>query len=92
MKSWKKIPLMSPVTTAKNRFSQVVNEAIETGPQWVTRHGKAAAVVLSADDYEALRPDSDSAWLQWLRSCPGDELADALEEREQEEVGRLSLD
>jgi prevent-host-death family protein len=37
---------------AKNRFSEVVRNAIETGPQTVTRHGKAAVIVISAADYE----------------------------------------
>ena len=41
---------------AKNRFSQVVRAARDGVPQWVTVHGKRAAVVLSADDYQA--------WLQ----------------------------
>ena len=37
---------------AKNRFSQVVRAAREGVPQWVTVHGKRAAVVLSAEAYE----------------------------------------
>lgn len=40
---------------AKNRFSQVVRAAREGVPQWVTVHGKRAAVVLSAQAYEALQ-------------------------------------
>lgn len=42
------------VQDAKNRFSAVV-EAARREPQTVTRHGKAAAVVLSVDEYERLR-------------------------------------
>lgn len=42
------------VQDAKNRFSAVI-EAARREPQTVTRHGKAAAVVLSADEYERLR-------------------------------------
>jgi len=37
---------------AKNRFSQVVRAARDGVPQWVTVHGKRAAVVLSAEAYE----------------------------------------
>lgn len=39
---------------AKNRFSEVVNLAISTGPQLVTRRGERTAVVLSFSDYEKL--------------------------------------
>lgn len=42
------------VQDAKNRFSAVI-EAARREPQTVTRHGKATAVVLSADEYERLR-------------------------------------
>lgn len=40
---------------AKNRFSALVNAAIEGTPQRVTRRGKPAVVVISADEYERLR-------------------------------------
>lgn len=43
---------------AKNRFSQVVRAARDGIPQWVTVHGKRAAVVLSAEAYEAWLLDS----------------------------------
>ena len=39
---------------AKNKFSQVVAEALAGKPQRVTRHGKDAVVVLSAVDYDRL--------------------------------------
>lgn len=42
------------VQDAKNRFSKVV-EAARRKPQTVTKHGKAAVVILSADEYERLR-------------------------------------
>jgi len=42
------------VEEAKNRFSEVLKAAQKT-PQLVTKHGKATAVVLSADEYERLR-------------------------------------
>ena len=77
---------------AKNRFSQVVNDALSEGPQWVTRHGKRAVVVLAAKDYADLRSDAESSWLDWMRSCPGDELSELLAKREQEEVGSLNLE
>jgi prevent-host-death family protein len=39
---------------AKNRFSQLVHAAQREGPQTVTLRGIRAAVVLSAQDYDAL--------------------------------------
>ncbi len=39
---------------AKNRLSQVVNEATLKGPQIITVHGKPAAIVLSLEDYQKL--------------------------------------
>ena len=39
---------------AKNRFSEVVNEAEREGPQIVTRRGAKTAVVLSYKDYRKL--------------------------------------
>jgi antitoxin Phd len=44
---------------AKARFSELVQKAIDDGPQTVTRHGKEAVVVLSVEQYrklEARRP------------------------------------
>lgn len=40
---------------AKNKFSQLVKQARQSGPQTVTVHGERAAIVLSAEDYDALR-------------------------------------
>jgi antitoxin Phd len=41
---------------AKNRFSEVVDEAIQHGPQTVTRHGREVVVIISYDDYIKLKP------------------------------------
>lgn len=42
------------IQDAKNRFSEVV-EAARHKPQAVTKHGKPAVVVVSADEYERLK-------------------------------------
>jgi prevent-host-death family protein len=39
---------------AKAKFSQLVQKAVDEGPQTVTRHGKDAVVVLSFEDYRKL--------------------------------------
>jgi prevent-host-death family protein len=37
---------------AKSRFSEVIRQAEQKGPQTVTRHGRAAAIVVSAQDWK----------------------------------------
>ena len=37
---------------AKAKFSELVQKAIDEGPQTVTRHGKDTVVVLSAEQFE----------------------------------------
>lgn len=39
---------------AKNKFSQVVEKAIQNGPQLVTKHGVEVAVVLSYAEYRKM--------------------------------------
>ena len=54
------------VQEAKARFSELVRDAAESGPQTITVRGRRAAVVLSADDYDRLkRPELSTR--QFLR-------------------------
>jgi antitoxin Phd len=53
---------------AKAHFSQVVQEAIEQGPQRVTLHGKDAVVILSARGYAHLAPAAAQPSLHELLS------------------------
>jgi len=54
---------------AKNRFSELVREALRAGPQVVTRRGKETAVVLSVEDYRRLvRPEM--GLVEFMRSSP----------------------
>jgi antitoxin Phd len=49
-----------PVQDAKTRFSEMIERARAEGPQTITRHGAARAVVLSIEDYRTLaayKPD-----------------------------------
>ena len=39
---------------AKNKFSSLVNAALDGEPQCVTRRGQRAVVVLAADEYDRL--------------------------------------
>jgi prevent-host-death family protein len=40
---------------AKARFSELVQKAIDEGPQTVTRRGKPSVVVLSAEQFELMK-------------------------------------
>ncbi len=40
------------VATAKAHLSEVVNRAISDGPQVITRYGRKAVVVVSAEEWE----------------------------------------
>jgi prevent-host-death family protein len=48
------------IQEAKARFSEMVERAIKEGPQTVTRHGKAVAVLVPADQYRRLRSKGKS--------------------------------
>jgi len=54
---------------AKNKFSQVVNEALDKGPQVVTRRGKEIVVILSREDYGRLKK-SQSGVVEFFQSSP----------------------
>jgi prevent-host-death family protein len=54
---------------AKNKLSEVVNDAIQTGPQVITRHGEQVAVVISYADYARMRaPQGNLA--EFFRAAP----------------------
>ena len=56
---------------AKNKFSNLVERAQQEGPQVVTKHGKAAVVVLSVEDYQKItKPKGKDSLLQFLRNSP----------------------
>jgi len=56
---------------AKAQFSEVVRQANTEGPQWITKQGQPAAVVLSIKDYERLRaPKRQQRLSEFLRSSP----------------------
>jgi prevent-host-death family protein len=49
-----------PLQDAKNKFSEVVNDALRRGPQVITRRGIQTAVVISYEDYQRLqKPQAD---------------------------------
>ena len=54
---------------AKNRFSEVVEEALHKGPQWITRRGQDAVVVVSAPEYRKLKKTKGSL-VEFFRESP----------------------
>ena len=71
-----------PLQDAKNRFSELVQRARREGPQTVTLRGERAAILLSAEDYDALTAEKPSL-VDDLLAGPDfdDELAEAVEAR-----------
>lgn len=54
---------------AKARFSELVKMAQAEGPQHITVHGRAAAVVLSAEEFERLVGPKPS-FVEFMRRSP----------------------
>ena len=59
MQSW-------PVQDAKARFSELLETSLAEGPQLVTKHGKAAAVLVPIRQWDALRSAGKRALKQVL--------------------------
>ena len=54
---------------AKSRFSKVVQDALTSGPQYITRRGLEAVVIISHREYEELISNKPS-FKTFLLSCP----------------------
>ncbi len=54
---------------AKSHFSKVVEKALISGPQYVTRRGTEAVVVLSVKEYKELI-SSKPNFKEFLLNCP----------------------
>jgi len=54
---------------AKNKFSEVVNEALSRGPQVVTRHGEKVVVILSTEEYSRLK-QTKTTLSEFFRQSP----------------------
>ncbi|MDB5051773.1 MAG: type toxin-antitoxin system prevent-host-death family antitoxin [Fibrobacteres bacterium] len=69
---------------AKNKFSEVVDRALEIGPQEITRHGVKTAVLLSLKDYRKLKARKGTL-ADFFRASP---LADKSAESSPGRIGR----
>lgn len=54
---------------AKNQLSRVVDQALTTGVQTITRHGRPAVMVVAAEAFESMQPKRKT--VDVLQSCPG---------------------
>ncbi|HQW21631.1 MAG TPA: type II toxin-antitoxin system prevent-host-death family antitoxin [Rhodocyclaceae bacterium] len=54
---------------AKNHFSEVVDRALEDGPQTVTRHGREAVVVVAAAEYKKMTQPTESL-VEFMQRSP----------------------
>ena len=57
------------IQEAKQKFSELVQRAIDEGPQVVTRRGETVAVVISAEEYHHLTGNKPSL-AEFLLSGP----------------------
>jgi len=74
---------------AKTRFSELVEKAMRHGAQTVTKHGKPAVVVISAEEYRRTAIPKKSLAAA-LRACPED-LTPLVGERRKQVARRLDL-
>lgn len=54
---------------AKAKFSEVVNEAVQHGPQIITKHGVETALLISLNDYKRINK-KESKISQFFRNSP----------------------
>jgi prevent-host-death family protein len=60
-----------PLNEAKNQLSRVVDLALRKGPQRITRRGRAAVVVVAAEEYARLVGEKPSLE-EMLLAAPDD--------------------
>ena len=60
------------IVDAKSQLSNLLNKAETEGPQFITRHGRPAGVVLSPEEYQRLT--KASSFKSLLLSAPLEEL------------------
>lgn len=74
---------------AKSRFSEVVERAIKEGAQTVTKHGRPAVMIVSAEEYQRSQAPRKSL-IAALRQCPED-LTKLVGKRSRETARRIKL-
>lgn len=78
------------IQEAKQKFSELVDCAVEDGPQTITRHGTEVAVLLSIDEYHRLT-DSKPSFAEYLLKNDGPYVDDLDLERDQSLMRDIEL-
>jgi prevent-host-death family protein len=78
------------VASAKAHFSDLLERARERGPQTITRHGRPAAVVVAAEEWERKTRRSGSL-ADFFEASPLRKAEDLVVERSGESVGNPVL-
>jgi antitoxin YefM len=73
-----------PITEIRDRLSEIIDDVNTSGTEWtITRHGRPVAVILGAEDYEAL--------IESLNILSDDDVMSALDEADADiAAGRVS--
>jgi prevent-host-death family protein len=58
-----------PLQEARNRFRELVDSALDEGPQRITRHGKQAVVVVAESEWDR-RAGPTKRFGDLLADCP----------------------
>lgn len=66
------------VQQVKQRLSEVLRAAETDGVQYVTKHGRDIAVVMSIDDYRRLSGETRPSFNDWLLGGPKIDLPDGV--------------
>ncbi|WP_313074785.1 type II toxin-antitoxin system Phd/YefM family antitoxin [Melaminivora sp.] len=70
------------VQEAKNHFSELIERAVNEGPQTVTRHGKPVVRVVAIGHEAPAAPPKDDGFVEFLLSMPRVEgFAELIDER-----------
>ena len=79
------------IQTAKARFSELVKQAAEDGPQEITLHGKPVAVVLSREAFERLSGGGAPSLVEFMRRSPLHGLDELALERDRSPTREVEL-
>jgi prevent-host-death family protein len=66
------------VQEAKNRFSEVIERAVQDGPQVVTRHGRPVVRVVAVTAHDEANSTPEDGFADFLLSMPKAEAAAGL--------------
>lgn len=73
---------------AKQRFSELVQRALDEGPQIVTKHGKQTVAVLSIDEYRRLEGAPSLDFKEFLLAMPPIDDLELELARDPHDIGR----